>query len=284
MRSGSRKRAPPNRPAFPPRRVYVGDTDLRAIGRIDPTLLVRAQRVTDAMQQVASCMPSGWPIGLEQRLFAYHWPLEAIDQAGVACEQRANWPDTRLIDTAPRQQIFSRPPSEYGLIRLFEAMNRNDFSADTVIAAVALFGVPALIRKGPITTTPFASGEVIEFTNPEVLAQRFERLVNRVRRPDPSLPPLVKAVSVYFETTLLHPLVDGNGRLARALFQCSLKQDLGIATPIFPLGPGLEPHKAKLLRAKFYWYFEGNASPLVQIILAITDTLCKILKDEMNDF
>jgi len=79
----------------------------------------------------------------------------------------------------------------------------------------------------------------------------------------PSGEPLLHAIGIYFDTLLIHPLPDGNGRLARLLFQAALRQTIGLSAPVFPLGPACAANRPALIAAYLAWEFDRNAQPLV---------------------
>jgi Fic family protein len=97
-----------------------------------------------------------------------------------------------------------------------------------------------------------------------------------LNEPTPQLHPLLHAIAVYYETLLIHPLRDGNGRLARLLFQLSLRQTIGLKAPIFPLGPACAANRPALLAAYLAWEFDRNAQPLVNFILAALSSLIRL--------
>ena len=73
----------------------------------------------------------------------------------------------------------------------------------------------------PVTVVDERDGEVLfEPPNAELLQDRMQRLLRfaNQREQDPFLHPVVQAVLLHFMTGYEHPFVDGNGRLARALF------------------------------------------------------------------
>jgi len=74
---------------------------------------------------------------------------------------------------------------------------------------------------------------------------------------------LLHAIGIYFDTLLIHPLPDGNGRLARLLFQAALRQTIGLSAPVFPLGPACAANRPALIAAYLAWEFDRNAQPLV---------------------
>jgi Fic family protein len=113
----------------------------------------------------------------------------------------------------------------------------------------------------------------LEFVAPDQVKPRFDRLLHRLNETEPRLHPLLHAIAVYYETLLIHPLRDGNGRLARLLFQLSLRQTTGLRAPVLPLGPACAANRPALVGAYLAWEFDRNAQPLVDFILAAVKSL-----------
>jgi Fic family protein len=127
-----------------------------------------------------------------------------------------------------------------------------------------------------MTTTPFPSGHYLEFVASEQVRSRFDRLLRRLNETEPKLQPLLHAIGIYYETLLIHPLRDGNGRLARLLFQVSLRQTIGLRAPILPLGPASVASRPALIGAYLAWEFDRNAQPLVDFVTAAVEQLVSL--------
>ncbi len=147
--------------------------------------------------------------------------------------------DVAYLSHADQQwhKLQSRPPSELAAKILWERATAGPLRKVDLLAAAESSGGAAGLRTGIMTTTPFPSGHYREFVAPEQVRSRFDRLLRRLNETEPKLHPLLHAIAIYYETLLIHPLRDGNGRLARLLFQLSLRQTIGLSAPILPLGP-----------------------------------------------
>lgn len=252
-------------------RQYVGDTDLSAITRLNGSTRLRATIATERIETIKRVVPPGWPIGLEQSLLPIAWPdlphedecRDYLDDMGILYS-----PD------GMRPEVLDRPVSELGIISLFRAMDMGPLRRADLARALRLMGVEPKWRVSPARTKPFPSGHYTEFADPKSRARHFERMLTSITRRGPGAAALIRAVKVYFTTVVYHPLQDGNGRAARALFQCVLKTDLAIDSPIFPLGPFLERHKRTLLNAKWAWHRDADANPLVQFIAEAMIAYC----------
>ena len=254
----------------------IDGTDLSAVSRLDASTLAHAAETAARVIRIATRIPAGWPIGLEARL--YETPPADISTGVPSGRLRAHGV---RYDASLRAEILNRPPSEYGVIGLFTALDDRPLEPEDVVKAVRTMGGAPVWRTGPATTYPFPSGHVTRFPHHDRAHPAFHDLVRSVGEKGPCALGIVRAARTYFETTLLHPLLDGNGRAARALFQCVLKVDLGMRAPLFPLGPFFEANKGLLLDAKYCWQLDGDADPLVRMLTNCVAARCTTWEAEL---
>lgn len=170
-------------------------------------------------------------------------------------------------------KLRRRPPSELAAKILWERAVAGPLTEADLLAAAETAGGAASLRTGRMATDPFPSGHYREFVAPEQVRARFDRLLRRLNESEPKLHPLLHAIAIYYETLLIHPLNDGNGRLARLLFQVSLRQTIGLRAPILPLGPASVYSRPALMGAYLAWEFDRNAQPLVDFVTAAVEQL-----------
>ena len=127
-------------------------------------------------------------------------------------------------------------------------------------------------------TSRFESGHYKEFVPPDQVEPRLRRLLRRINSSEPKVHPLLHAVGIFFETTLIHPLPDGNGRLARLLFQLDLHRTIGLRAPILPLGPACAANRPAFVAAFLAWEFDRNAQPMVDFITAAIEQLLTLYR------
>lgn len=169
-----------------------------------------------------------------------------------------------------------RPASEIAARLLWERLDKGPVRpADLLIAATACGASPGF-RSARARTTPFASGHQLEFLAPDRIAPRLERMLVHLNHPPRSTQPLLHAAEILFDTLLIHPLPDGNGRLSRLLFQLALRQTIGLRAPVFPLGPAFALNRSALIGAYLAWEFDHNAQPLFNFIAAALTTLVEL--------
>jgi Fic/DOC family len=221
--------------------------------------------VLAAICQVNDGLPQGWPIGLEQKLLARKLGALPLDVASIRSPLVAN---LRYLHIAEREheRRLGRPPSELAAQHLWEQRAAGPLTQADLLEAARLLGGEARLRIGGMETSRFESGHYLAFVAREQVEPRLDRLLRRINRGEPRLHPLLHAVGIYFEATLIHPLSDGNGRLARLLFQLALRQTIGLKAPILPLGPACAANRALLTAAYLAWEFDRNAQPLVDLV------------------
>lgn len=82
--------------------------------------------------------------------------------------------------------------------------------------------------------------------------------------------PFALACFAYAQTVLSHPYQDGNGRLARAMFQRSLARSGRLHGPFLPLGPLVYANHRLHDRALQHLGTTGDWGPFVAVILGLT--------------
>lgn len=231
-----------------------------------------AEALRGSIVEISGRLPSGWPIGLEQNLLRRGFGALPVPIATVASPLVR---DVRFLSNPAyeKDKLLRRPASERAAQALWESAAAGPLEVADLLNASGLTGGRDQFRSGRIATSAFPSGHYREFIAPEQVPPRVDRLLRRLNETDPQLHPLLHAIAIYYDTLLIHPLRDGNGRLARLLFQLSLRQTIGLRAPIFPLGPACAANRAALVGAYLAWEFDRNAQPLVEFILAAVQAL-----------
>jgi hypothetical protein len=177
------------------------------------------------------------------------------------------------LDGAGRAHLGQRPPSELAGRILWARLAEGPLDVPDLLAAAEALGADPRLRSTAVRTTAFASGQELEFAGADRIPARLARLLRRLNQPLATDAPLLHAVGIYFEALLIHPLPDGNGRLARLLFQVALRQTLGLRAPILPLGPACAMNRPLLIASYLKWEFDRDAQPLVDFIVAAVTAL-----------
>lgn len=222
------------------------------------------------MKRINGALPAGWPFGLERELLRRGVCRLDLPEARVASEAGGR---IRYRDAGRRVHLVERPPAEAAARLLWDRLSSGMLiPADLLDLAGALGGSPRF-RTGRALTTAFASGHRLEYLKPALVPQRLDAMLAKLSRLPANDQPLLHAVGIYFDALLIHPLPDGNGRLARLLFQAALRQTIGLRAPIFPLGPACANNRPALIGAYLAWEFDRNARPLVDFIVAALEAL-----------
>lgn len=258
----------------------VGDTPIveplrRAAEQVDSSDVERS------IVELARTFPSGWPIGLEAALLRCN--LSPVDLPELKLKHPIAR-QIRLRSSGNVDHLLARPPSEIAARQLWRDLASDSVNVEGLRFMARLLGGSECIRQGEATTAPFSSGQVIQYANAACVAGRLASLLEGLKCPSGSLPPLLAAIGVLFEFLILHPFQDGNGRLARLLFQGALHQSIGLSLPVAPLGPAFGRNRARVIAAFHAWYFDRDATPLArfvlgaleQVVLASTSTLKRL--------
>lgn len=228
-----------------------------------------------AIVAASEAFPPGWPVGLEQALLRRGVPKLTLPPVKLRSKtaRAIEYRDSGHVD-----HLLARPPSELAAWRLWKLLDQRKIGPAALLDIARLTGGKAAFRTMPARTTPFASGHVIAFLHADRITVRLDALTHRLVDPPADLPPLLHAIGVYVETLLIHPLADGNGRLARLLLLGALKGPLGLTAPIAPLGPALANHRAHLISAYLAWQFDRDPIPLVRLILSAVRRTSEVIK------
>lgn len=96
------------------------------------------------------------------------------------------------------------------------------------------------------------------FSKLDYLLKDFIEFSNRV-----DINPIVKAAILHAQFETIHPFLDGNGRVGRALIHKSLKDDDVIKSVSLPISAGLLNNTKNYMQALKY-YQEGNPYPIIE--------------------
>lgn len=233
--------------------------------------------VTSRIQRFNQQLPSGWPVGLESDLLLK--PAITLDL-----------PKVNLFNSTAKEIVYvpgavdprtGSIPGELAAYRLWNLLRLSSLNMTGLLAVARLLAPLNGFRETRQTTTRFFSGHRIEYVRPPGLSERISYLIRRLNAGDPS-DPFRHAAMVYFETLVIHPFRDGNGRLARLLFQGALFKSLGLRAPVLPLRPVMLRNRPHLLRCYLSWYFDHSPVALTEFLAAACDSTMSVIDAEFK--
>lgn len=130
-----------------------------------------------------------------------------------------------------------------------------------------LLAEPAVERQGPCATVRAQDGTRSVFPPATEAAGWLDR-IDAGERSSPD--PFAMACFAYAQTVLSHPYQDGNGRLARAMYQRSLSRSGLLSGPLLPLGPLVYANARVHDRALQHLGAAGDWGPFVEVMLGLT--------------
>lgn len=222
-------------------------------------------------------LPPGWPIGLEDKLYQRKPKVLPLELASIRNPLVANLRYLHVVGEEHGRRRH-RPQSELAAKHLWEVSAAGPLVQTDLLEAARLLGGQPRLRPGRMFTSRFESGHFKEFVARDQVEPRLDRLLRRINKGEPRIHPLLHAIGIFFETTLIHPLSDGNGRLARLLFQVDLHRTIGLRAPILPLGPACAANRPALVAACLAWEFDRDAQPLVDFVTCAVESLVALYR------
>lgn len=213
---------------------------------------------------LASNWSNGWPVGYEKELLQNE--TARISPFAPLLED----PMIRSVHLDVSDDInmyLQRPDSELAGSFLWKESSQRPIVASDFATISYLSGGPGKIRNGDIYTLPYTSGHRVKFVTEALLESRIKGLVKMINdfngNPETAFE---FACMLYTETLIIHPLVDGNGRLARLLFQWPFLKSFGLRAPVLPLGP-IYMHSKQRAIYSYLLLITGDARPLNKFLI-----------------
>lgn len=211
------------------------------------------------------------PGDIEERLLALsrsvaqrRYPLAPLERA-LAERLTTTSPSTV---SAPFHRFLERPASEVVLSGFWEVLGHQgltDGLADSIVTG--LTGVPCERRRGVMASRRDRRGRRTVYA-PEDVATGW---ANRVREVDAANSNcFVGACYAYANVALSHPYTDGNGRLARAMYQRAFARAGLLDAPLIPLGPLIYLNHKIVIAALVRLGTTGDWSPFLEVMVRLT--------------
>lgn len=168
----------------------------------------------------------------------------------------------------PFHRFCERPAAEPAIISCWPSLRDQSFTesaAVDMIRAMSRFPVQ-LRREGAMSA---AGADHVRSIYPDV--EIAEGWLSRIRNVTPSDDVAFgRACFSYAQVALSHPLTDGNGRLARAMFQASLAESSNLRIPIIPLGPIIYLYHKVMIANLVHLSKTGDWTHFVEFMSRIT--------------
>lgn len=141
----------------------------------------------------------------------------------------------------------------------------------TTLASSLLGARAALRKRGEIGPQGPVEGVQMLFEPAERTAEWLPWINAALALPQGGL---ATPAALFAGTILFHPLIDGNGRLARALFQLGLARAFGLSAPSIPLTPIFYLLSPGLNKALLTLSRTGETADLKEALTGIVHTAC----------
>ena len=193
--------------------------------------------VESQLKRLARTLPTMsrqlWPVGYEHQLLrspicGINPTAPPLDGTGLAGLEFCEGPIV--------SRYLQRQAPELAAYHLWGFIKNRTINIENLKHTSRLLGAPGVVRTSESYTTRFPSGHITRFVGPHSLNTRVSCLLKVINSTAGFNSPLQRAMYIYSETLICHPLTDGNGRLARLLFQIPFVQEYGLTGPVIPLG------------------------------------------------
>ena len=214
------------------------------------------------MAELCRQLPNGWPVGLELKL------SDPLEYARIAAGDSTFLAGILSSDRgAVNDPKYGKIASELVLHRVwgFRSGSQKDIRWTTGELA-RLIGEGDQTRSTRCMATNAELLLQIEYETPSAIPRRL-RMLEKTIQSGSDLSPIYFAVGVMMEFLVIHPYMDGNGRVARALFQLVLAARLNLPTPVFPLLPLMIYMRRQLYAAYLAWELRGDCSLVCDLIV-----------------
>jgi len=165
------------------------------------------------------------------------------DTAGIAA-QAAIFSQIQI----PVERVFFRISPEPTLLAHWQSAKDWSWNEANILAlASSLLGTSACIRDMSMATAPDVEGRRTLYANPNVSRMFISRLLDGEYISN--VCPLTWSMYCYVQIALSHPLVEGNGRLARAILICALGRCGILDQPWLPVTAAFYRNAAAVVEA-----------------------------------
>jgi len=224
----------------------------------DPELLLRPLQSREAIR--SSSLEGTYASAEELLLFE----LEPRDP--VAPSDRANaWLEVHNYAAALRRgtELLESLPLSLRLIRemhaaLLSGVQGRDRAPGEFRRTQVHIGADRRYIPPPITEMP-------------ACLDAFERFLNETDQIDP----LIRTYMAHYQFEAIHPFIDGNGRVGRALLALTAFKWCGLSRPWLYVSPFFDRHKDEYIAALFAISAEGDWERWLKLCLHATIDACK---------
>jgi hypothetical protein len=212
--------------------------------------------------KASEVLPAGWPVGLEQFLLEAEvefgaFPLSPVPKA---------LPWLFNVSPPPDPAFYAkRPHSELAAYKAWEFIPGGMTIAGLKAPHRAL-GLSGQIRSTRMSVMITQEGTRLDYLHAPLIDERITAFLEHVNDNPLRLAPLHLAVTAMMDFLIIHPFEDGNGRMARLMFQWTLARHKILTKPILPLLPAIRKGRAPYLLAIYNWEFANDPRPLVDFV------------------
>ena len=212
--------------------------------------------------KASQVLPAGWPVGLEQFVLDEEvefgaFPLSPVPKALPWLFNVSPPPDAAFYAKRPRSALAAYKAWEF---------IAGGMTIAGLKATHQALGLSGQFRSTRMSVMMSPAGTCLDYLHAPHINERVTAFLQHVNDNPLRLAPLHLAVTAMMDFLIIHPFEDGNGRMARLIFQWTLARHGILTKPILPLLPAIRKARAPYLLAIYNWEFANDPVPLVDFV------------------
>lgn len=172
------------------------------------------------------------------------------------------------------KKIIRQPASEQAALALWRINNSEPLRKDHLEVISSLLGGSPHIREAAACTHRYLSGHRFIYLDQQFISNRIKKYLEDYNSTNVGTT-LATCYQLYLDFLCIHPFHDGNGRIARVLFQGMLHRAFGLSVPALPLSAPISLNRANYLQSLVSIHVDKDISSFVKAMnsYAINGTL-----------
>jgi len=238
--------------------MYIGDIDSWRI--LEAVKVPQFDELTACLIEKAnSISAAGWPVGLEAAMLPIKGMIIHPGKIGIAERNVLG----RYIENREYNPQRYSSYTEIAAFRMWKRRLHKDISVNDLCDSSYILSGFRSFRTKPSQTAPLICGSYRQYLHHHLIVERINNLLAQINATNwPST--FLCAIAAYLDVLFIHPFSDGNGRLARLIFQTVLHTRGGLVAPVLPIAPIICANRKLMLDCYGALQKRDNPYPLIK--------------------